>query len=128
VGVTNEFSSRVDPLRYRNQNEQLAPFDRNNSELMTIKFRYKQPDGNVSKLIEHQVSDKATLLSKTSVDFRFAAAVAEFGLLLRDSEFKQSSSYENVRQLAGEALGKDDEGYRNELLQLIRLAQSLAAK
>ena len=95
---------------------------------MTIKFRYKKPDGDISKLIEHPVMDIAPSLAATSSNFRFAAAVAEFSMLLRDSEFKQSASYNKAWELAKDALGKDEEGYRTEFLQLLKNAQSIAKK
>ncbi len=57
-------------------------------EIMTVKFRYKAPDGDVSKLIEHPLKDDQLSIAKTSDNFRFAASVAEFGMLLRNSEFK----------------------------------------
>ena len=61
-----------------------------------------------------------------SVNFRFAAAVAEFGLLLRKSEFKQQASFDQTLELARSAMGKDAEGYRAEFLQLLKSARTLA--
>jgi Ca-activated chloride channel family protein len=89
---------------------------------MTIKFRYKQPDGAVSRLISHPVIAGN---SPTSDNFRFAAAVAEFGLVLRNSTFKQQGSYDNAWKLAKSAMGNDEEGYRAEFLRLIRNAQDI---
>ncbi|RYY30808.1 MAG: DUF3520 domain-containing protein [Chitinophagaceae bacterium] len=97
-------------------------------EMMTIKFRYKKPDGDVSSLITHPVTFTSASISKTSENFRFAAAVAQFGMLLRNSEYKQQSSYQNTWTLAKDALGKDDEGYRSEFLKMIRNAQALQQK
>ena len=134
VGVKNEFLEEVDKLKYQ---QPLKPANTDvNAELMTIKFRYKKPDGDVSKLIEHPVMDNVMNPSffgdrvgaATSSNFRFAAAVAEFAMLLRDSEFKQSASYNNAWELAKDALGKDEEGYRTEFLQLLKNAQSIAKK
>lgn len=134
VGVKNEFLEKVDKLKYQ---QPLKPANTvANAELMTIKFRYKKPDGDVSKLIEHPVMDNGMNPSfvgdrvgaSTSSNFRFAAAVAEFGMLLRDSEFKQSASYNKAWELAKDALGKDEEGYRTEFLQLLKNAQSIAKK
>ena len=124
VGVKNEFLEKVDKLKY----QQTPPPTNAGAELMTIKFRYKKPDGDISKLIEHPVQDIAPLLSAASSNFRFAAAVAAFGMLLRDSEFKQSASYSKAWELAKGALGKDEEGYRTEFLQLLKNAQSIAKK
>jgi len=124
VGVKNEFAESVDKLKYLQPNQ--APANAGSNELMTVKFRYKKPDGDVSKLIEHPVEENPFLLDAASANFRFAAAVAEFGMLLRNSEFKQSSSYNNAWQMAKEALGKDEEGYRSEFLKLLKNAQSIA--
>ena len=118
VGVRSDFVKSVDPLKYQRKN---APGYASSTDLMTIKFRYKQPDTEVSKLLTHTVPSA----HKTDTEnFRFAAAVAQFGMLLRNSEYKQQSSYENAWQLAKTALGKDEEGYRAELLRLIRNAET----
>ena len=93
---------------------------------MTVKFRYKKPDEDKSSLIEHPVLDESISINKTSDNFRFAAAVAEFGLLLRNSEFKQSSSYDHAWKIAKSALGEDKEGYRSGFLKMIRTAQGLS--
>jgi len=124
VGVKNEFVEKVDKLKYQQQNSpaRIGPAD----EMMTIKFRYKKPDGDVSKLIEHPVLNNHLAIADASSNFRFAAAVAEFGMLLRNSEFKQSASYNKTWQLAKDALGKDEEGYRREFLKLLKNAQSIA--
>jgi Ca-activated chloride channel family protein len=92
---------------------------------MNVKFRYKKPDGETSKLIEHPLIDKTVSLAATSNNFRFAAAVAQFGMLLTDSEFKQQSSFDKAWQLASNSLGNDDEGYRSEFLKLLKSAQTL---
>ena len=91
-----------------------------------MKFRYKAPDGDVSKLIEHPVMDKQIPIAKTSDNFRFAASVAEFGMLLRNSEFKSNASFDNVLALASKAKGNDEEGYRSEFIRLVENAQMLA--
>lgn len=123
VGVKNEFEEKVDKLKYQQQTRPVAD---GGNEIMTIKFRYKQPDGDISKLIEHPVADNAFDPAAASANFRFAASVAEFGMLLRDSEFKQSSSYSNALMMASDALGKDEEGYRSEFLKLVKNAQAIA--
>ena len=93
---------------------------------MTVKFRYKAPDGDVSKLIEQTVLDKQIPVARMSDNFRFAAAVAEFGMLLRNSEFKSNASFENVAAMAKRAKGNDDEGYRAEFIRLVENASALA--
>ncbi len=119
VGVQSEFVKSVDPLKYQQKTRQAT---NHQGELMTVKFRYKEPGGSASKLISHTISAGQNI---ESANFRFAAAVAEFGMLLRNSEFKQHSSYEHAWQLAKGALGADEEGYRSELLRLIRNAQTI---
>lgn len=125
VGVKSDFIEKTDALKYQKTN---VNSDNQLSELMTVKFRYKNPDADVSKLMEHPVIDNHIELKNTSDNFRFAAAVAQFGMLLRDSEFKQQSSYNSALSLAGSALGKDDEGYRKEFVQLVQKAGGLALK
>ncbi|HQV56355.1 MAG TPA: DUF3520 domain-containing protein, partial [Chitinophagaceae bacterium] len=112
-------------LKYQ---KDVAPLSKSNhtDEILTVKFRYKAPDGEVSKLIEHPVADKQVAIAKTSDNFRFAAAVAQFGMLLRDSEFKSAASYTSVVEMARKARGNDDEGYRSEFIRLVESAQLLA--
>jgi Ca-activated chloride channel family protein len=95
-------------------------------EILTVKFRYKEPIGNESKLIEHAVKDQLTNITGTSDNFRFAAAVSEFGMLLRNSEFKSAASFENVIRMARKARGNDEEGYRAEFIRLAEAAELLA--
>ncbi len=120
VGVKSEFVKTVDPLKYQKGNVQSS--GNGSNEMMTIKFRYKKPDGDVSKLITHPVLVNA---GSTTDNFRFAAAVAQFGMLLRNSEFKQQSSYDNTWKLAKGALGEDQEGYRSEFIKMIKNAQDI---
>lgn len=124
VGVKSKFLEKVDSLKYQSN---IAPLSKSShtDELMTVKFRYKAPDGEVSKLIEHPVLDQQVPLAKTSDNFRFAASVAEFGMLLRNSEFKSASSFSNVIALARKAKGTDEEGYRSEFIRLVESAESL---
>lgn len=92
---------------------------------LTVKLRYKEPDGDRSKLIEQPVTGRPVKLSKTSSAFRFSAAVAEFGMLLRDSEHKAEASYEEVLTLAREGRGEDDGGFRAEFIRLVETAKAL---
>jgi Ca-activated chloride channel family protein len=124
AGVKDTFMRKVDDLKYQKNNIAISNAA-NSGEVMTIKLRYKKPDGDVSKLIEQPVFDKQLPLSSASKNFRFAAAVAEFGILLRQSEFKSNASFENAQELASNAKGGDEEGYRSEFIKLIKKAQSL---
>ena len=125
VGVNSDFLKGVDSLKYQKNSVPLSKSSYTD-EIMTVKFRYKTPDGEVSKLIEHPVLDKQITIVKTSDNFRFASSVAEFGMLLRHSAFKSSSSFDNVLMLARKAKGNDEEGYRSEFVRLVESAQMLA--
>jgi len=119
VGVKDSFTASVDPLKYQKPEETKGA--NTSSEVMTVKFRYKDPESDVSKLESVVINDKSINADKTSEDFRFAAAVAEYGLLLRDSQFKQNAGFDQLISMAKSAKGKDDDGYRAEF---IRLAES----
>jgi Ca-activated chloride channel family protein len=116
--------SDVDRLKY--QRSPIVPGAYDTAELMTVKFRYKKPDGDKSRLITVTALDQNIKLSKTSDNFRFSAAVAEFGMLLRDSKHKGDSSYDQVIKLASGSKGEDSEGYRAEFIRLVELAKELS--
>lgn len=122
TGVESQYLANVDPLKYQKVEETHAT---KSGEMLTLKVRYKQPDGDKSMLIEKPVMDTHTPIASTSDNFRFSAAVAEFGLLLRSSEFKGMSSYDQVIALAKNALSSDSEGYRAEFLKLVKTAKLL---
>jgi len=107
----------VEDLRYQDNRISLEAFK--SKEIMTLKLRYKKPDGKRSKLIVHPLKDNNVSLAKTSDNFKFSAAVAGFGMLLRDSEFKGNTTYESVLYLARQGKGKDVFGYRSEFIQLV---------
>ncbi len=107
----------MDDLKY--QINRISPEAFKSKEIMTLKLRYKKPDGEKSKLIVHPLKDTDIVLAKTSDNFKFSAAVAAFGMLLRDSEYKGGSSYESVLKLARGGKGKDFFGYRSEFIQLV---------
>jgi Ca-activated chloride channel family protein len=125
AGVKSEFIKSVDPLKY-----QVPPGkpSGNSPELMTLKLRYKKPGEEQSRLIEKSVIDTRQSASNCSENFRFSSSVAEFGLLLRNSTYKQSASFDQVLALAKSATGQDREGYRNEFITLVHRAKSMAKK
>jgi Ca-activated chloride channel homolog len=127
VGVQSEFIKSVDPLKYQPSKVNVAVTS-GGEEIMTIKLRYKKPDEEVSKLITHPVIDSHIDLVKTSDNFRFSAAVASFGMLLRDSEYKQQSSWQQVISMAKSAKGNDVNQYRGEFIKLVQAASSMVAK
>lgn len=112
--------SAVDPLKYQDTTPASEKFG---NELLTVKLRYKDPQGNKSKLLEQPVQN--SMSEKTSDDFRFAAAVASFGMLLRTSEFKGSTTIDSILNLAKSAKGTDEEGYRAEFIQLVKTTADL---
>jgi len=123
---SGESTYKIDPLKYQ-ENLGLKDVKPNkNAELLTIKLRYKKPDGFKSILIERPVQGEVMDKNELSDNFRFSAAVAEFGLLLRDSEFKAKSSLEQVVNLANSAKGEDEEGYRSEFIKLVKSTSGLA--
>jgi len=125
VGVESEFIKNVDALKYQQpKNGQVQYSD----ELLTVKFRYKKPDGDTSLLITQPLKDKQVALSKTSDNFRWSAAVAEYGMLLRSSAFMSNANYAQVLQLAQGAKGKDEQGYRAEFINLVKSSSLLAGK
>ena len=114
----------VDPLKYQ-QPTTIPPrpvFAPNATELMTVKIRYKAPDGDTSRLAEFPVRSTAP---RTSSNLGFAAAVAEFGMLLRRSEYAGSATWKQAIALANEHRGSDRDGYRAEFARLIDLASAL---
>ncbi|MGE4289335.1 MAG: von Willebrand factor type A domain-containing protein [Salinivirgaceae bacterium] len=111
------------PLKY--QRRQLSDEALSSNDLITLKLRYKAPDGYQSKLIEQVVKNTPIDAGETSNNFRFSAAVAQFGMLLRDSEFKGTTSFESAIELALGSKGIDEEGYRGEMIRLIKSAELL---
>jgi len=112
----------VDPLKYSIPPENARS---NSSEMLTVKLRYKKPESDKSELLERAVVDDGKQFANASADFKFAAAVAEFGMLLRDSEFKGSGTLGAVLQWALEGKSEDTNGYRAGFLELVRKAQVL---
>jgi len=110
----------VDALKY--QKHEVV----DSNELMTLKLRYKQPDGETSTKIEIPASDKGVPYAKASDDFKFSAAVAQFGMILRNSPHKGTSSLDGVIELADEGKGKDEKGYRGDFVELVKKTKALA--
>ncbi len=111
----------VDPLKYQ-QPGALAPASAS-GEVMTVKVRYKDPAGGASRLIEVPVAAPAVAWLEADPDFKFAAAVAAFGMLLRDSPHKGTASWAWVSQNAEAGLDDDEGGYRQEFVALIEKAR-----
>jgi Ca-activated chloride channel family protein len=118
----NRQGDYVRQLKY--QHSMSLPGVAESGELATIKFRYKKPDGEKSVLMVETIPQHALTLEQTSENFRFSAAVAGFGMLLRDSEYKGNMDYDAVLSLARGARGKDTDGYRAEFIRLVELSSS----
>ncbi|AYB35493.1 vWA domain-containing protein [Chryseolinea soli] len=124
VGVESEFY-KIDDLKY--QTAQVNKSANTSKELLTIKLRYKKPDEDVSKLIVHPLVDDNTPLAKTTDNFRWSASVASFGMLLRESEYVNHFTYDQVVQMAQGARGEDKEGYRIEFINMVKAFGSTAS-
>ncbi|OAB78620.1 vWA domain-containing protein [Cochleicola gelatinilyticus] len=115
VGVKSAYVKSIDELKYTHPKQAST-----GNELLTVKFRYKDPDGTTSKLLVRTLEDTNTLVRNTSEDFQFSAAVALFGQQLRGSEFIEAKSTKDVLRLAEAGRGKDKEGYRAEFIRLVK--------
>ena len=123
VGVKNPYGS-VDDLKYQKNSPSESVQGVKNNEMMTVKLRYKPLNSESSLKMEIPVltSDK----NKTpSVDYTFASAVAMFGQLLRNSDFKGTSTYDDVINLARKGFGEDKQGYRHEFVRLVEAMKQL---
>ena len=122
VGVESDFIDDVDDLKYQKPAKKQVVSD----DLLTIKLRYKNPDGDESKLLTKAVSDTNVSWKSCSDDYRFATAVAAYGMVLRNSEFKQGTNYRDVIKWTESAIGEDQLGYRKEFLQIVKSSKVLA--
>lgn len=123
VGVESNFVNKVDDLKYQKKVKPALQPATGSKELLTVKLRYKAPDEDISKKLELPLVDNKG--NNVSSDFRFAAAVAMFGQLLRDSDFKGDATYAQVIAMAKTALDNDGKGYRREFLRLVETADGL---
>jgi Ca-activated chloride channel homolog len=124
VGVNSSFElPEVDPLRYQQNTEEFS--GNTSDELMLIKLRYKQPTGDTSELISQPLLDQEISLENTSNNFKFAAAVAEFGMILRESKYQGSANFEQVVNLARQSQGEDAAGDRAEFIRLVAACKNL---
>jgi Ca-activated chloride channel family protein len=124
AGVKDSYGVNVDPLKYQKNDDKVTSIG--SAEMMTIKFRYKEPVSSKSQMKLVTVNDNPKDFNATSTDFKFASAVAEFGMLLRDSKFKQKSSYAHAIATARAGKGEDAEGYRSEFIRLAESAKLLS--
>lgn len=121
AGKEAEVAPKAEPLAFQKPVETVPSPD-----TMVVKLRYKRPEESTSRLYEKRVEDKGTDFARASTDFKFAASVAGFGMLLRNSPYKGSLTYPGVLELAAGSLADDPSGYRKEFTDLVRKAQSLS--
>jgi Ca-activated chloride channel family protein len=119
---SEEYIPSVDALKYQKSDRK---DNSQSSEFLTIKLRYKKPDGNTSILFEKTVKGSIYEIEDASDNLKFAAAVSEFGMILRNSEFKGNATLEGASLLAKSSRGEDEDGYRAELIRLIKTAKDL---
>ncbi|MEY2552094.1 MAG: Ca-activated chloride channel, partial [Verrucomicrobiota bacterium] len=112
----------VDPLKYGTNTTNTT---NGSGELVTVKLRHKKPDGETSELTERSFTDNGAKFENAAPDLKFAAAVAEFGMLLRDSQYKGKGSLGAVLEWAQEGKGADRAGYRAGFIEMARKAQTL---
>ncbi len=124
VGIPSDMVGTVDALKYQQQRKNQVNMKKN-GELATVKFRYKEPEGQKSRLQQQVVAAKPIALNNVSEDLRFASSVAELGLLLRNSDFKQKSDFDQLIARAKASKGADEEGYRAEFIRLAENARDL---
>ena len=122
AGVKNEYVGKVDDLKYQKK-EKMTLKPTGSDELLIVKLRYKASDKDVSRKMELPFVDNKG--DSVSSDFRFASAVAMFGQLLRDSDFKGIADYDKVIKLAKQGLNNDERGYRREFIRLVEAAKGL---
>ncbi|MCB1875934.1 MAG: VWA domain-containing protein [Chromatiales bacterium] len=128
IALAGSAGSLIDPLRYGTQAHVSA--DNKGGELGLLRLRYKQPDSDTSRLLEIplRTAELFRELPESSDDFRFAAAVAGFGQMLRGGKYQHDFDYAKLLELARGARGDDPFGYRGEFLQLVSLAQALSSQ
>lgn len=122
VGVDSNFTKNIDPLKYQQKSN---PIVMDSDELLTVKFRYKEPDGSKSKLITEVMKNE---VRKSSDNLDWSMAVAGFGMLLKDSEYKGELSYEGVLNLAKSSKGEDEFGYRREFIDLVEIVKGISPR
>ena len=117
----------IDDLKYQQPRALTATMQQFiTNDVLTVKLRYKEPQGLSSKLLSQALTGRPISIDKATSDFRFAAAVAQFGMLLRQSEQRGTATWAATAALADGARGSDADGYRAELVRLVRLAEGLS--
>ncbi len=124
IGQPIPTEGNVDALKYQTP-AATTPAAAESHELLTLKLRYKAPDGDTSQLVSVPVADAGKKFSQASPDFVWATAVAQFGMLLRDSSHKGNATMASVLEMAQSSRGADKQGYRTEFIELVNAAARL---
>lgn len=127
IAQPNGMASTQTTQQLKYQSSTIDPAAFNTQELMTLQLRYKDPQSSTSKLIEKAVYNSPVAFANTSDNFRFACAVTEFGMVLRDSEFKGDATLSEILQLASGAKGNDQLGYRSEFIDMVKQYSGFAS-
>jgi Ca-activated chloride channel family protein len=131
TGISAGSKPAVDRLRYQSTRSKTAEpvetkdADAVSRELLVVKLRYKDPDGDESRLIEVPVVDAGLTFGAASPNLRFAAAVAQFGMLLTNSDYRGDTTFDEIIGTAKSAITVDQNGHRTEFLELVKLARDL---
>jgi Ca-activated chloride channel homolog len=126
AGIETDLLQSVDELKYQHVRPETEI--RANGEWLTVKLRYKQPDGEVSRLLSHAVTGRPQAINRSSGNFRWSAGVALFGMILRDSPLRNGAGIPLVLSLTEGVPGADPEGYRAEFISLVKTSQHLASE
>jgi Ca-activated chloride channel family protein len=129
VPASGSVTPQGEKLRYQPQpvegkRAEAAP-ENTSRELLTLQLRFKRPEADRSELRDYPLADRGGKFSKASTDFRFASAVAMFGLVLRGSPYRGSATLAATEEIASSSLGEDSRGYRSEFIDLVRKAEQL---
>ncbi len=111
------------PEKRKYHTSDLASSTPEETDLLTLSLRYKEPKGTNSKLVEEQIEYASVAQNQVTNNFHFSAAVAEFGMLLRDSKFKSNATWESAIKMANSSVGLDVDGYRAEMIELMQHAK-----
>jgi Ca-activated chloride channel homolog len=116
-------AASVDSVKY--PQPAAPPAGNVSNETLTVEVRYKEAAAGDNKLLVFPVIDHRQTFARSSIDFRFAAAVASFGMILRNSPYKGAATIDSVLRIVRDSIGPDTNGYRREFRQLVQRARQL---
>ncbi|MBC7554011.1 MAG: DUF3520 domain-containing protein, partial [Taibaiella sp.] len=125
ANTTSDEARPVNDLKYQKYSRKKGTAT---DETATIKFRYKEPQGRRSREMEHTINSTFIAFSQADENTRFAAAVALFGMVLKNSAYKGTGNYKSVAEIAAAATGTDAGGYRLEFTDLVKAAKATSER